>query len=352
MSSQTATDHHSARNYAAVLAAMAVAAAAGFWMSLTSRDMPGSEALTLEDGVDVVGIMLFGVLGIALVARDRAAGLGRALVLMAVDDRAGLLPARARRRDRRRSRGPARCRPHPQHRGRVGVRRRVLPARAVAALPLPDRTAALPPLALGRGCRDRRLRGGRASRSCSRPGPVDEDVPAWGDNPIGLDAAPRLHRRPRAGRDGAARCAASWSGWPRSSPAGCATADPGGSRWRGSRSASSSRWPAWPPTPRGDSVTVEVLMALAIFGAMLFGIGWPLLGPLGARAEAAEHDTSGRRPRRSRPPAQLQSTVLHSPHEQRSRHPRAHLRPDRGGEDPAGAVHRRARSARTRSTRG
>ena len=36
----------------------------------------------------------------------------------------------------------------------------------------------------------------------------------------------------------------------------------------------------------GDSVTVEVLMALAIFGAMLFGIGWPLLGPLGARAEA------------------------------------------------------------------
>ena len=41
----------------------------------------------------------------------------------------------------------------------------------------------------------------------------------------------------------------------------------------------------------GDSVTVEVLMALAIFGAMLFGIGWPLLGPLGARAEASEHLT-------------------------------------------------------------
>ena len=83
MSIQTAADHHPERAYAAVLAAMAVAAAAGFWMSLTSRDMPGSEALTLEDGVDVVGIMLFGVLGIALVARDRASGLGRALVLMA-----------------------------------------------------------------------------------------------------------------------------------------------------------------------------------------------------------------------------------------------------------------------------
>ena len=83
MSTVTTPPIHTARTYAAALAAMAVAAAAGFWMSLTSRDMPGSEALTLEDGVDVVGIMLFGVLGIALVARDRAVGLGRALVLMA-----------------------------------------------------------------------------------------------------------------------------------------------------------------------------------------------------------------------------------------------------------------------------
>ena len=39
----------------------------------------------------------------------------------------------------------------------------------------------------------------------------------------------------------------------------------------------------------GKSVMVEVLMALAIFGAMLWGIGWPLLGPLGSAAEAAEH---------------------------------------------------------------
>ena len=52
----------------------------------------------------------------------------------------------------------------------------------------------------------------------------------------------------------------------------------------------------------GDSVTVEVLVALAIFGAMLFGIGWPLLGPLGSRVEAAEHVTwaksKGTRPHR------------------------------------------------------
>jgi len=83
MSTVTPTPIHAARTLAAVLAFLAVAAAAGFWMSLTSPEVPGTEALTLEDGVDAVGIMLFGVLGVALVARDRAARLGGALVLMA-----------------------------------------------------------------------------------------------------------------------------------------------------------------------------------------------------------------------------------------------------------------------------
>ena len=41
----------------------------------------------------------------------------------------------------------------------------------------------------------------------------------------------------------------------------------------------------------GQNVTVEVLMALAIFSGLLWGIGWPLLGPLGARAEDADHVT-------------------------------------------------------------
>ena len=49
MSTVTTARIHTARTYAAALAALAVAAAAGFWMSLTSRDMPGGEALTLED---------------------------------------------------------------------------------------------------------------------------------------------------------------------------------------------------------------------------------------------------------------------------------------------------------------
>ena len=66
MSTVTPTPIHAARTLAAVLAVLAVAAAAGFWMSLTSPEVPGTEALTLEDGVDAVGIMLFGVLGVVL----------------------------------------------------------------------------------------------------------------------------------------------------------------------------------------------------------------------------------------------------------------------------------------------
>ena len=83
MSTDTPATRYPARTLAAVLAALAGAAAAGFWMSLASPEMPGTEALTLEDGVDAAGVMLFGVLGVALVARNRAAGLGEALVLMA-----------------------------------------------------------------------------------------------------------------------------------------------------------------------------------------------------------------------------------------------------------------------------
>ena len=122
------------------------------------------------------------------------------------------------------------------------------------------------------------------------PGPVDEDVPAWGDNPIGLDAAPRLVDALEVAGVvllvggvllGLAAFVIRWV------------------RYRGAR----QQQMAWftigvvvqvtglSTDTSGGSVTVEVLMALAIFSAMLFGIGWPLLGPLGARAEAAEHVT-------------------------------------------------------------
>ena len=115
-------------------------------------------------------------------------------------------------------------------------------------------------------------------------------MPAWGDNPIGLDAAPRLIDALEAVGMvllvggmvlGLAAFVTRWV------------------RYRGAR----RQQMAWftigvvvqvtglATDTSGDSVTVEVLMALAIFGTMLFGIGWPLLGPLGARAEASEHLT-------------------------------------------------------------
>jgi hypothetical protein len=292
MSIQTATDHHPERTYAAVLAAMAVAAAAGFWMSLTSRDMPGSEALTLEDGVDVVGIMLFGILGIALVARDRAAGLGRALVLMssmiALDYFLhGLADAIA-----------------GGHAGPPAAAR-IFNIAGESAFVVAFFLFALSPLFLfptGRLPSGRwRWPTGAGIAGCGvavisvllAPGPVDEDVPAWGDNPIGLEAAPRfIDALELIGVVllavgivfGLAAFVTRWV------------------RYRGAR----RQQMAWftigvvvhtaglATDTSGDSVAVEVLMALAIFGTMLFGIGWPLLGPLGSRAEAADHDKSAK----------------------------------------------------------
>ena len=42
------------------------------------------------------------------------------------------------------------------------------------------------------------------------------------------------------------------------------------------------------------TVLVEVATALAIFGTLLVGLGWPLLGPLGPKALAEEQNTAER----------------------------------------------------------
>ena len=281
------TTTHPARSLAAVLAALAVAAAAGFWMSLTSPEVPGTEPLTLEDGVDAVGIMLFGVLGVVLVARDRAAGLGRALVLMAcmigLDYLlGGIADAIA-----------------DGHQEPAAVAR-LLNLGAEAAFVVAFFLLALSPLFLfptGRlPSRRWRWAAGAGITGCAvsmasvllAPGPIDEDVPAWGDNPIGLEAASGLLDAlevvgmvllATGVLFGLAAFVTRWV------------------RYRGPR----RQQMAWftigvavqvtglATDTSGDSVTVEVLMATAIFGSMLFAIGWPLLGPLGGRAEAAEH---------------------------------------------------------------
>ena len=64
----------------AALGAMAV----GITLSATTRQLPGTEALTIEDGVDAVAVLALGMLGVVLLRRGVAAGLGRALVLIAV----------------------------------------------------------------------------------------------------------------------------------------------------------------------------------------------------------------------------------------------------------------------------
>ena len=117
------------------------------------------------------------------------------------------------------------------------------------------------------------------------PGPVDEDVTAWGENPIGLHALPGVMD---------ALAVAGLALLAGGLVAGLAAFVTRWIRYRGPR----RRQMAWftigvavqvtglLTDTSGKSVMVEVLMALAIFGAMLWGIGWPLLGPLGSLAEA------------------------------------------------------------------
>ena len=219
---------------------MAVAAAAGFWMSLTSRDMPGSEALTLEDGVDAVAIMLFGVLGVALVAKDRAAGLGRALVLMAwmiaLDYFLhGLADAIAGGH----ADPPAAA--------------RILNLAGESAFVVAFFLLALSPLFLfptGRlPSRRWRWAAGAGIAGCGvavlsvllAPGPGRRGRARVGRQPDRARRRTSAGRRPRGGRDGAAgRRHGARAGGLRH-PLGALPRSRAGGRWRGSRSASSSR---------------------------------------------------------------------------------------------------------------
>jgi len=292
MSDQPTPAHLGRGAAAGAVAAMAVAAATGFWLSMTTPELPGTEALTLEDAVDTAAILLFGVLGALLVVRNRAAGLGLALMLMAgliclTYLLGGLADAVAD--------------------GRVD------PPAAARFLNLAGQSTfivaffllALAPMFLfptGRlpSRRWRPVALAAVVGACASvlsvllaPGLVDEDTPAWGQNPLGLDAAPRLVDALEV--VGLGLFAASVV-------AGLAAFVTRWVRYRGPR----RRQMAWftagvavqvsglATDTSGSNLAVEVLMALAIFSALLWGIGWPLLGPLGVRAEAADHLTVAR----------------------------------------------------------
>ena len=233
---------------------MAVAsggAAIGLWLSVTSTPLPGAEPMTVEDPVDMVCLLLFGFLGAELLRRGIAEGLGRALMLMAGLQGANYLLAGI---------GDAVTDGH----GQAPVVARLCSLGAEVLFIGTFFLLLYAPLALfptGRlpGPRWRWLTWaavlGFLAMAVSvvfAPGPVDEDNPATGANPLGLEdlggltstlesLAPSSWRSP-------------WSAGSRpSSCAGFVTAGQGGVSWPGSPPAS-SRWrSAWSPTSAGLS---------------------------------------------------------------------------------------------------
>jgi hypothetical protein len=267
------------------LAVAVVAAGLGFLLSLRSASLPGAEPLTAEDAVDLVALLAFGVLGVELLRRNRATGLGWALLLLAALQGVNYLLAGI---------GDA-------------ITDGQVPTSMAARLAWMLSDIAFiasfflllfAPLALFPTGRlpSRRWRwlgyvaaAGTVAMALSillAPGSVDDDNPATGPNPLGVDAlggvtdaleivAGALLMITLAG--GVAAYGVRWF------------------RYRGPRrrqlawfSAGAVAMVVGMVTELGDSLLVELLMALVIFGTLLGGMAWPLLGPLGAEAERAD----------------------------------------------------------------
>lgn len=261
-------------------------AVVGLWLSVTSTPLPGAEPMTVEDPVDMVCLLLFGFLGAELLRRGIAEGLGRALVLMGALQGANYLLAGI---------GDAVTDGHehaPVVAQLCGIGAEVLFVGTFFLLlyaPL-----ALFPTGCLPGLRWRWLTWaavlGFLTMAVSivfAPGPVDEDNPATGTNPLGLEDLGGLTDSLEI--VGAVCLAITLVG-------GIAAFVVRWVRYRGAR----RRQLAWftagvatlaigMVTDLGGTVLVEVATALAIFGTLLVGMGWPLLGPLGSKALAEEH---------------------------------------------------------------
>ncbi len=162
------------------------ATAIGVALNLAAGRMPGSEAFGAEDVVDAVGRVAIGGLGVLLLLHGVAAGLGRALLASSVLHggvwlTGGLADAIAHGE------------PQPPWPARaLDVLNEVLfiPAFVLVVLAplLLFPTGRLPSrrwrvvgwLAVGGTI-------GSMVGTLVAPGPVDEDVPAWGTNPFGID---------------------------------------------------------------------------------------------------------------------------------------------------------------------
>lgn len=262
-----------------------VGAGVGLGLALMTPDLPGAEPMTLEDVVDAVAMLGFGVLGAALVCRRVAEGLGLALVLLAALSALNYLLSGLAQAIANGEPGPPAA---AQLLSLAAEAAFIATFYLIAVAPmllfptgqLPSRRWRWPAGAVAVGCVASMV------SVLLAPGRVDEDNPAWGDNPIGFAAlAGLVDALELVGMmclavgvlTGLAAFAVRWI------------------RYRGAR----RRQLAWFTlsvvvlvtglvTDISGSVAVEVATALVVFGSLFVGMGWPLLGPLGRAAEAAD----------------------------------------------------------------
>ena len=264
-------------------AAAAVATAIGFILSATTNQLPGAVPLMIEDAVDAAGQVALGGLGVVLVRRGIAAGLGRALVLVAV--LAGTMWLCGGLADAITDGG------HPP------VSAQLLALTSTVLFPPVFALLMVVPLLLfptgqlpsprWRWVAAAAISGALAAMISLllAPGLLDDDVPAWGENPLGVAAlegpasvleavglvlilasvlASLAAVVVRIVRYHGARRTQMWWFVAGITPlvAGLAT-DPGGSQ------------------------VAEVISALVIFGGLVGGMSWALLGAPGRRV--AQH---------------------------------------------------------------
>jgi hypothetical protein len=265
-----------------------VATATGITLSALSEPLPGAEDLSVEDAVDALAMLTLGGLGVVLLRRRVAVGLGRALVLTATLVGATWLCG-----------GLADV---ITDGGRPPVVAQLL-ALASSALYIPafvllfDAPLLLFPTGRLPSARWRPVAAvaivGTALAVLSElvaPGLLDEDVRAWGRNPIGVE-----------GLEGAVSVLQGTGlalvlG---SVLAGAAAVALRLLRYRGGRRRQMG-WFLLGAVPMvlgmltdvGPSDVAQVASALVIFGGLIGGMGWALLGAPGRVAErdVAPHD--------------------------------------------------------------
>jgi hypothetical protein len=261
-------------NAVAWLVTAAAAMAVGLTGNRLGGQLTGSEPLTVEDVVDAIGMLAMGGLGVLLVRRRRADGLGRALVGLAAlagavwlsGGIADLLAAG----------------------GSPSTAARLLHLLSVALFVPLSVTMVLGPLFLfptGTLPSSRwRWLGWLTVTAVLvsmlsilvKPGPIDDDVSAWGTNPLGIQ---RLADAIDIANVGAV------IGLLASALGGVAAVISRLVRYRGTQ----RRQVVWflagavPMlvglfTDWGASVTAQTISAVVIFGGLIGGMAWALLG--------------------------------------------------------------------------